>query len=246
MHRESLQTLNNINYELIIIDNASTDGTNEYLNKLSLNNRKVRVIESEINLGTNAKSVGAESSKGEFIIGIDDDVIFFPENWIQNMVKAYKNIPDMGYLATDVIQDETTNGAKHPPDMYFDEKYDNGNIVLQIGPTGGWCFMISREVYQKIGKFLKFEGRIFFPEDGDYVNRIINNGLKYGILSGVKVYHATGEFHNKNFMKIYEQKHKDFKIGDPFFYSLINKSKRLLSLKRYITKLKEYSIKNSL
>ena len=106
--------------------------------------------------------------------------------------------------------------------------------------------MISREVYQKIGKFLKFEGRIFFPEDGDYVNRIINNGLKYGILSGVKVYHATGEFHNKNFMKIYEQKHKDFKIGDPFFYSLINKSKRLLSLKRYITKLKEYSIKNSL
>jgi len=189
---------------------------------------------------------GAESSKGEFIIGIDDDVIFFPENWIQNMVKAYKNIPDMGYLATDVIQDETTNGAKHPPDMYFDEKYDNGNIVLQIGPTGGWCFMISREVYQKIGKFLKFEGRIFFPEDGDYVNRIINNGLKYGILSGVKVYHATGEFHNKNFMKIYEQKHKDFKIGDPFFYSLINKSKRLLSLKRYITKLKEYSIKNSL
>lgn len=241
-----LQTLDNINYELIIIDNASTDGTIEYLNKLSFNNKKVRLIKSEINIGTNAKSVGAESSKGEFIIGIDDDVIFFPENWIQKMVKAYKNIPDMGYLATDVVQDETTNGAKPTPDFYYKESYDNGNVILEVGPTGGWCFMISREVYQKIGKFLKFEGRIFFPEDGDYVNRIINNGLKYGILSGVKVYHATGEFHNKNFMKIYEQKHKDFKIGDPFFYSLINKSKRLLSLRRYITKLKEYSNKNSL
>ena len=241
-----LQTLANINYELILIDNASTDGTDKYLNKLSAENSNIKIIRPEKNIGTNAKSLGAESSKGEFIIGVDDDVIFFPDNWIQDMVKAYKTIPQMGYLATNVIQDETTNGAKHPPEMYFKEEFDEGNIILEVGPTGGWCFMISREVYNKIGKFLKFEGRIFFPEDGDYVNRIINNGYKYGILSGVEVYHATGDFHNKNYKKIFDTKHKDFNIGDPFFYSFINKSKRLFSIKRYISKLREYSIKNSL
>lgn len=239
-----LKTLDNINYELIIIDNASDDGTDKYLNTLSSENKNIKVIRQETNIGTNAKSLGAEYTTGDFIIGVDDDVIYFPDNWIQEMVKAYKTIPRMGYLATDVIQDETTNGAKYPSEMYFKEEYEQGNIVLEVGPTGGWCFMVSREIYNKIGKFLKFEGRIFFPEDGDYINRIINNGYKYGILSGVKVYHASGDFHNKNYKKIFDEKHKDFKIGDPLFYSFINKTKRLFSVNRYISKLKEYRVKN--
>lgn len=240
-----IETSDKIHYELIVVDNASTDGTSEYLKKLQSSNPKIRVINPGKNIGINAKALGVENTKGEFIIGIDDDVIFFPEGWVEKMIHGYKAIPMMGYLATDVIQDETTNGAKPPPENYYDEYFDDGNITLQVGPTGGWCFMISRKVYNEIGKLRSFEGRIFYPEDGDYINRIRDKGMKYGILEGVKVYHATGEFHNKEFKKVYDEKYADYKKGEPFFYRLKTKLKKLFSVNRYIEKLNELASKNN-
>lgn len=241
-----LPTLGSLNYELIIIDNASTDGTQIFLKDIAGSNDRIKIVLNDINVGINSKSLGAELSNGEFIIGVDDDVIEFPVNWIERMVYAYKNIPGIGYLATDVIQDETTNGAKHTEDKYIKEFYDNGNIVLEVGPTGGWCFMISREVYSKIGKLVTFENRIFYPEDGDYVNRIINSGLKYGILSGLKVYHATGHVHNKEFKKVFDEKYEDFIKPEPLTYRFKTRIKQAFSIKRYISKLNEYASKQNL
>jgi len=45
-------------------------------------------------------------------------------DWIQEMIRAYNIIPRIGYLATDVIQDETTSGAKLPDHNYKAEYYD--------------------------------------------------------------------------------------------------------------------------
>lgn len=240
-----IPTLKDLNYELIIIDNLSTDGTRDFLSDVAKSNQRIKIILNEKNIGINSKSLGAESSKGDFIIGVDDDVIEFPGNWVTDMIYAYKNIPGMGYLSTDVVQDETTTGAKHAEDKYTKEYYDNGNIVLEVGPTGGWCFMLSREVYNKIGRLVTFENRIFYPEDGDYVNRITNSGLKYGILSGVKVYHATGDVHNKEFKKVFEEKYEDYGKKYPLTYKLKTKILKAFSFKRYIAKLKEYASRQS-
>jgi len=241
-----LPTLGSVNYELIIIDNASSDGTKNFLNEIAVSNERIKIILNDKNLGINSKSMGAELSKGEFIIGVDDDVIEFPDNWVNKMIYAYKNIPGMGYLATDVFQDETTTGAKYSEDMYVKEFYDNGNVVLEVGPTGGWCFMISRDVYRRIGKLVTFKDRIFYAEDGDYVNRIINSGLKYGILSGLKVYHATGDVHNKDFKKVFYEKYDDFSKKEPFAYRIKTLILRTFSIKRYIAKLNEYALKQNL
>lgn len=232
-----LQTLTNVSYELIVIDNASSDGTGKFLEELQRRNEKLIVINPGQNIGINAKALGFENAKGEFIIGIDDDVIFFPHGWVEMMVNAYKRIPGMGYLATNVIQDEHTNGAKPSEDLYHYDYFDDGKIKLEVGPTGGWCFMISREVYEKIGKLRTFEGRIFYPEDGDYINRIRDNGLRYGLLSDVKVYHASGEYYNKEYKNVYEGKYEDYRKGEPFFYKLKTNLKILLSPGRYIEKL---------
>lgn len=240
-----IPTLNNINYELIVIDNASDDGSVEFLKETERSNDKIRVIYNKTNIGINAKSLGAETAKGDFIIGVDDDVIMFPENWVEEMIRAFRIIPKLGYLATDVVQDETTTGAKHPPETYFKEVYgdESNNVTIEVGLTGGWCFMIPREVYTDIGKIKTFDDRIFYAEDGDYLNRIINKGYKYGILTGVKVYHATGEFHNKDFMNVFENKHRDFKRKNPFFYEAANKVRRMISFRRFVTKVNEYSKK---
>ncbi len=231
-----ITTLNDINYELIIIDNASTDGTGEFLKDTCGDYPGVRIISNKVNIGVNAKSQGAGLCRGDFIIGIDDDVIHFPEGWIQEMVKAGKTIPRLGYLATDVVQDETTTGAKHPEDSYIREKY-SGGLTLQTGPVGGWCFMISRSVYNDVGPLITFSDRIFFTEDEDYVNRVINKGYRFGILEGVCVYHACGEFHNREFKLVFEQKSLDHKRGFPLSYKIAAKIRNTFSFNRFRQKI---------
>ncbi|MCB0724851.1 MAG: glycosyltransferase [Ignavibacteriae bacterium] len=207
-----LPTIRDINYELIIWDNASNDETLEYLKTLE-GNERVKVVFHPENIGTNAKGRAIELSRGDFIIGIDDDVIEYPDGWVQKMVEAYKKIPAMGYMSSNVVQDETTDGAKQPDEMYRDETYDNGNIALQVGPAGGWCFMISRYVYNKIGKLAQHKDAMFFMEDEDYANRVIAKGFKFGLLKNVIVYHATGKVHNKEFGDVFDKKMEDYETA---------------------------------
>jgi len=145
-----LNTVKDINAEILVWDNNSDDGTKEYLTELSSQHHNIKIILNDRNIGCNAKGKNIELSKGDFIIGIDDDVIEFPDNWVEDFVRAYKKIPFAGYLATDVIQNEFTNGAKTDEYVYISHPFDD--IILMEGPTGGWCFMISREVYNTVGK----------------------------------------------------------------------------------------------
>lgn len=234
-----LPALANYNYEIIIFDNNSNEGTKEYLKNFQ-ENKRFKIVFNKENVGINGKSLAAEECKGEYLIGIDDDVIEFPSDWLEKMLYAYNNIPSISYLATDVVQDETTTGAKFPPEKYRSEFFAGGKIELQVGPTGGWCYMLSRKIYTDVGKLLRMPGRIFFSEDGDYINRCIHKNYRYGILAGVKVYHATGEYHNKEFKKVYDEKMEDYKTKDTLF-EFKNKLRYIFSLKKYLAKIQDYS-----
>lgn len=232
-----LNSVGNINYELIIGDNNSTDGTREYLS--SLKNERIKVIFNDKNIGTNAKAECVESAKGEFIIGIDDDVLEFPDNFFEKLITAYMKIPLAGYLASDVVQDDKTNGAKQPQEFYKSEVF--GGLTLQIGPTGGWCFIISRKVYESVGKFYKNYNLVFFAEDGDFGIRALGKGYRVGIIEGLKVYHATGEYYNKEYKKIMDNKYADFAKGLPVAYRIRRKLSGYIDLKGYLRKLVKYA-----
>ncbi len=233
-----LNSLKDINYEIIIWDNNSDDGTKEYLQ--AIRNGRIKTILHNKNIGTNAKGYAAEMCKGDYLIGIDDDVIEFPAGWVQKMIYAYKNIPGIGYLVTDVVQDEYTNGAKFPEEYYTEKVYDKGNITLLWGPTGGWCFMLSKEVYKLTGKLTEVKGRIFYSEDGEYINRIIDKGYIYGILKYVKVYHATGDKLNKAYEKIFSEKMKDYTDAkNPLVIVIKEKILNLFRIRRFYYKFLE-------
>lgn len=225
-----LPTLKNINYELIVWDNNSADGTKEYLKSLE-GKENIRIILHPENIGTNAKGKAAGLCKGDYIFGIDDDVLSFPDNWAEKMITAYKSVPRLGYLSTDVIQNENTTGAKPPEELYTNVTLNNGEIIIQYGPAGGWCFLISREIFNKVGNFADIKGRIFFSEDGDYLNRLKNHGYKYGILKDLKVFHATGDIYNKNYMNVFNEKMKDYTENKAEEYHKKIKLQKLFNIK---------------
>jgi O-antigen/teichoic acid export membrane protein/GT2 family glycosyltransferase len=234
-----LSTIGNINAEILVWDNDSSDGTKEFLSELSLEHQNIKITLHDKNIGCNAKGLNAELSKGDFIIGIDDDVLEFPENWVENFIHAYKQIPLAGYLATDVIKNEYTDGAKSDSYVYFPHSF--GDVILQEGPTGGWCFMISRDVYNIVGKFYLNSDRIFFFEDKDYCTRILAKGFRVGIVDGINVLHATGEYYNKEYKKVYTNKITESRIDFPAMYKFRRKILLLINPKNILRKVLQYS-----
>ncbi len=193
-----LENTDKVSYELIVWNNASTDGTREYLDELAEKNPQVRPMHSSENIGVNAVAETVKLAKGFYLIEMDDDVLKVPKGWLKEMIRAFKKVPRAGYLAANVVQNESTDGAKPP--IYYYRVVDYGeNVIIEHGPTGGWCTITSREVIDKIGNFLQIPGRIFFAEDGNFANRCMQNGYYIGIIRNVIVYHATGVKMNKKY-----------------------------------------------
>jgi len=241
-----IPTLNGINKEIIIWDNHSEDGTDEYLKSMESSYSFIKVIRNNVNIGNNAKSKAVDMAKGDFVIGIDDDVISFPDMWVQNMFSAYKSVPFMGYLVADVVQDDKTNGAKFPPERYVNKEYFDGKITIQSGPAGGWCFMISRDVYNETGKLLTLKNRKFIFEDGDYQLRVSYAGLQSGILKDTKVYHATGDYYNKTLGNPLKTKYTDAVKPLPITYKIYRKSSNFFNVAKKLRSLKRFLISEEL
>ncbi|MCC4801061.1 rhamnosyltransferase WsaF family glycosyltransferase [Enterovibrio norvegicus] len=79
------------NYEIIVIDSGSTDGTIEYLN--SFDDVFVHRIEkSDFNHGA-TRNLGVELSKGDFVAFITQDAIPLNNKWLYNLVSAVERDP---------------------------------------------------------------------------------------------------------------------------------------------------------
>ncbi|MBN1633697.1 MAG: glycosyltransferase [Ignavibacteria bacterium] len=204
-----IETTRDIEKVIYVWDNFSSDGSREYLKRMSYQFEFIKPVLSGENIGNNAKGKVIDMMNSDFRICLDDDIIQFPENWVRKMINAFKVEPLLGYLALDVIQNEYTDGAKPVDAIYKDVVYDDGTVI-QYGPTGGWCFMIPAEVYKKVGKLRQMKNYVFFGEDGDYTMRCKAQGFKYGILKDVKCFHATGPYYNKEYKDIYDKKMKDW------------------------------------
>lgn len=68
------------NWELIIVNDASTDGTKDFLDQLIKENPKIKAIHHQESLGACvSRNDAIFSAQGEFITGLDDDDYFKPE-----------------------------------------------------------------------------------------------------------------------------------------------------------------------
>ncbi len=97
---KSVQNQTYQNLEIIIVDDCSTDGTQEYLAQLAKEDKRVRYFIKEKNSGACvSRNIAIENAKGEFITGLDDDDYFFQnristfvENWSDEYSCLFSNL----------------------------------------------------------------------------------------------------------------------------------------------------------
>ena len=87
---KELKDINNIDYELLFINDGSTDKTLDNIKKISIKDRKIRYISFSRNFGKEAAIyAGLEHSKGDYVVVMDCD-LQDPPSLLKTMYKEIK------------------------------------------------------------------------------------------------------------------------------------------------------------
>ncbi|MFC4596964.1 glycosyltransferase family 2 protein [Cohnella hongkongensis] len=172
---ESILENTNVPYEIIVVDNASTDGTAEYLQSLG---GQVRYRALEKNLGfAGAVNVGMMMAKGKTILLLNNDTLV-TENWLHNLLACLNSDEAIGMVGpmTNFISGEQqiavpyTNLADMPAFAREFNRPDPSRWRRTERLTG-FCLLFRRELFEGIGYF--DEGyEIGNFEDDDYNIRV--------------------------------------------------------------------------
>ncbi|MBI4855606.1 MAG: glycosyltransferase family 2 protein [Acetobacterium woodii] len=209
-----LKYTTNIDYELILVDNGSTDGTFDYFRSVECKNKKIIKI---------TKNIGAfypltkymKLYSGKYIAGISNDIIV-TKNWLDNILKCYEADNRIGYvmpMSTNVTNlQEVPNEFSNLDEMQsFAEKFNKHNpdkweqrmrLVAVIS-------VFKREILDIVGTY-DFGFFHDFSED-DHCLRIRRAGYKL-VLCGDTFIHHNHDFRNLE-DKDEEQFNKSLEIG---------------------------------
>ncbi|MBI2021325.1 glycosyltransferase family 2 protein [Candidatus Daviesbacteria bacterium] len=189
-------------YDVVIINNASSDGTSKLVRK---NYPKFKLIENSHNVGfAPALNQGIKNSKGQFVFITNDDVIFHKDCLTEliNLIQTDKKIGVVGGKMFFQDQPEIMALPGFKVNLwlgYFPYDYRGADQVRETDITTGGCTLIRRSILNKSGMY--DDGFFFCGEDYDFCFRVRLAGFKilycpkaivwHGFLSSAK---ATDNF----------------------------------------------------
>lgn len=185
-------------FELIIVDNGSTDGTVEYIKSIP----EIKLIQNGENRGfSKGNNQGIEIAEGEYIGFLNNDILLYP-NWFEACEKVFAN-EKAGFVSPRHINPhyDNTNPEKYIKyfqNFHYDKPYEKSFDECVFS-----CVITNRDVLDKIGVF----DENFFPaffEDNDLKYRAIEAGYGIYVTNEACFYHfgsVTSVKHSQNMEK---------------------------------------------
>jgi len=184
--------LNYSNYEIVIVDNGSADGSIQFLEKL----KKIRVIENKENLGySKGKNIGVKEARGENIFLIDNDILIKDINIIKNFLEFSKP----GLFITPImvnIDSETIKGYGNYYSFYgprenisisLEKVRSDSSETRKVGYPHGGAIFFRKKDFENIGGYDEIQP--FNLDDFDLGCRIWNMGMRVITLPRIHVIH---------------------------------------------------------
>lgn len=191
------------NIEVIVVDNASTDGTPDYLRELQQKEPIVQLVLNEQNHGfAKGNNIGLRTATGDFLVVLNNDTIVTP-GWLLTMLRHLQADPTIGLIGA--VTNNIGNEAKieiayQGPDEMLPAAftYTTAHIGQHrlLRTAAFFCVMIPRKVFEQVGLLDENFGRGFF-EDDDYCRRIERLGLRIACAEDVFIHHHLSASFNK-------------------------------------------------
>ena len=175
----SIEQWTDLPYEVVIVDNGSTDGTREFLRTV-----KAKVITNDTNLGcAKAWNQGVRASQGEVIGILNNDIVVTP-GWLTTL---------MGFM------ERTGHGIVSPSAREGPLNYDLNAYAAEFTrccaratrpDNYSACMLIRRDVFDRIGLF--DEGFVYGGcEDVDFLWRAQRANVSVGMTGSVLIHHFS-------------------------------------------------------
>lgn len=136
------------NFELIVVDDGSTDKTSELL--LSYD-KKIKVIKKANKGPSSARNRGIKAAKGEWIAFLDSDDAWKPDK-LEKQMQFIKDNPDIKICQTEEIW--VRNGKRVNPrkkhEMHSGWIYEQCLRLCIVSPSS---VIIHKDVFEKVGLF---------------------------------------------------------------------------------------------
>ena len=228
----------NLNVEIIVVDNASTDGSLDFLNTWHKN---VKIIASKLNEGfSKGCNRGIEASNSKYILFLNPDTIL-NECALTDSINHFDSHDDIGAIGLKMIDGsgkylpESKRGKITPstalfkqlglsrvfPKSSFFNQYYLGqldkNKTQNIEVLTGAFFFTSTEVLEKVGNF--DERFHMYGEDIDLSYRITAIGKKLIYLSSSSIIHFKGESTEKSSLLYFDSFYGSMKLFIDKYYS---------------------------
>jgi len=215
--------------EVIVVDNASSDASASEISNLKSQISNLRIIQNKENVGfAKGCNIGVRESKGKYILFLNSDTEVLDRGFLK-MVDYLDTNKKIGILGGKLLNPD------YSPQPSAGKFYTMLNFLLLVigGERFGWlrsspkkikrvdwvsgaCFMIGRELFDKLGGFDKHF--FMYMEDMELCFRAKNCGFPTYFYPDIKLIHqslgsSNREFAVKNINKgilYFYQKHKSY------------------------------------
>jgi len=178
------------NYELIIVDNDSSIDTKEYLKTVAC--AEYTIVTNDKNKGISyGWNQGIKIAKYDYVCLLNSDTLLTPD-WLKKLMRGFKYSADIGMVGPTSNGGPTDRGPQIVGEVTVEKINDYATSLPEDfveSPVVGFCFVIARKVFDKIGVFDYKRYGLACHEDIDILFRSRKAGFKSLWCRGSYVHH---------------------------------------------------------
>jgi len=218
-------------YELVVVDNGSSDGTAEYLRSIAEKHKNVRLVLNRQNKGyAGGNNDGMRVASGDCIVLLNNDTLVTP-GWLDSLLMPLEGDRSIGLICP------VTNSAGNEQMVLLpslnEENYvevagqytrRNTGHLFDTEKLGFYCVAMRREVMEKVGLLDEGFGLGMF-EDDDYCLRVRKAGYRLAVNEGCFIYHKGSlsfkRLDNEEYQEIFQRNREYYrrKHGQPWLFN---------------------------
>jgi len=186
------------NFEVIFVDNASSDGSVRFVESVFGNDERLKIIRNDENLGlARGNNVGATYAKGKYLVFLGNDT-YVDRNWLRELVEVMEDKPTVSAAQCKQLLMDHPKRIDHIG-SYMDllgnsvpvgvNEEDSGQYDYEFELFSAECtsFVIRKRVFDEMGGFDK--DFFLYWESDDLCWRMWLSGYRVVFLPKVIVYH---------------------------------------------------------